>query len=169
MFRDSSIGLTASKLGRTTQWLRGIARSLTADSQIADDLVQNTFVAALSPARAPVNTLRPWLNGVLMNLHRMWARTRVRSLARDARELPSTDAGAPATSERAWEVVRLRDALAHLAEPYRTILKLRYVDELTPAEIHARWRIPASTLRRQTAIGLSLLRARFGIDPSRPA
>lgn len=47
-------------------WLRRIARQLVSDPDLADDLVQDAWVAGLERGRTDVAS-RPWLRGVLRN------------------------------------------------------------------------------------------------------
>ena len=64
-------------------WLARLARSLTGDGAEADDLVQDTYAAAL---RSPPDTerpLRPWLRRVAVNLARMRHRGRTRRAANE--------------------------------------------------------------------------------------
>lgn len=165
MVRDSSIGLNTSRIARTKQWLRGVARQMTHDSALADDLVQTTFCAALTPERpVPVRAMRPWLHGVIRNVYRMWCRTGARAAAREADVADALHAGTAAAGDNAWQLTQVRRALADLGEPYRSVLRMRFIEDLTPAEITERWGLPPSTLRRQTAQGLALLQARFGAN-----
>src|SRR5262245_84825 len=109
------------------QWIRRLARRLAGDAHAAEDLVQETFVAALD-ARAPrPRALRPWLRGILRNL---WIdRERARN-ARDQRERVAARAETlDSTSELVAEL-ELRKAVAEgllaLEEPYRRALYLRF-------------------------------------------
>src|SRR5262245_13299517 len=59
------------------RWLRGLAAVIAADVDDADDVVQETLVAAWSkPPVAEVS--RPWLGAVLRNRFRMMVRARAR-------------------------------------------------------------------------------------------
>ena len=49
-------------------WLSGLARALVADSQSADDLVQETVVAALKSGGLPREGRRAWLGTVARRL-----------------------------------------------------------------------------------------------------
>lgn len=65
-------------------WLARLARSLTGDTAEADDLVQDTYAAAL---RSPPDTdrpIRPWLRGVATKLARMRHRGSGRRAARES-------------------------------------------------------------------------------------
>src|SRR5690349_12643582 len=68
-------------------WLRQLARSLVSDG--ADDLVQDTWLAALRRPPRSEGSLRPWLRAVITNA----ARLRWRGDSnRDAREHALADA-----------------------------------------------------------------------------
>ena len=57
-------------------WLRRLARSLVGDGAAADDLVQETWVAALRRPPAEDRPVRPWLRRVLENAARFRWRAR---------------------------------------------------------------------------------------------
>src|SRR5207247_2620460 len=99
------------------------------------------------PPRAP-EPVQPWL--------RTTVRNRVFNLTRERRRRQAREAGvdAPPATESAEEVLgRLQlhkllvDVVGELAEPYRMIVLLRYFDGLSSAEIGARERLPAGTVR----------------------
>jgi predicted RNA polymerase sigma factor len=60
--------VTIADLLAHTAWARRLARSLTADADAADDLVQETWIAATQHPPATDRPLRPWLAVVLRNL-----------------------------------------------------------------------------------------------------
>src|SRR3954468_18018777 len=64
------------------EWVRALALRLCGDPATADDLVQDTWVAALRD-RDNVRSVRAWLGGIVR--HR-WRRDRLRSNARAQRE-----------------------------------------------------------------------------------
>src|SRR5262245_13385058 len=78
-------------------WVRALARNLAADAQHADDLAQDTLVAALQRPRGEGVPLRRWLAAVMRNL---WRQERRGDLRRDDRERRAArseiDAGEPA-------------------------------------------------------------------------
>src|SRR5688572_29274467 len=65
-----------------TDWLTQLARVLVGDSN-ADDVVQETFEAALKKPPQKDGPLRPWLGGVARNIARMTTRGRVRRERRE--------------------------------------------------------------------------------------
>ncbi|HET9989462.1 MAG TPA: sigma factor [Kofleriaceae bacterium] len=74
------------------EWLTRLARSLTGSAADADDVVQDTFAAALRSPPDPDRPVRPWLRRVATNIVRMRHRGRVR---RDAREAATEQIAEP--------------------------------------------------------------------------
>jgi RNA polymerase sigma-70 factor (ECF subfamily) len=122
---------------------------------IADDLVSETFLAALrgrhgyDPARAGV---RPWLYGIASNLLRRHLRDELRELRATARladpHVVETPEGriADRLDARA-RVARLAGALARLSDGDREVLLLTSWAGLSPVEIGHALDIPAGTVR----------------------
>jgi RNA polymerase sigma-70 factor (ECF subfamily) len=128
-------------------WVHGLARQLLADSGAADDVVQETWIAALQ-AREREGGLRPWLARVARN----FALQRRRSdAARAVRErVTARPERTPSTSEvvgRAELHVKLVAAVLALEEPHRSTILWRYFDELAPEEIARRAGIELATVR----------------------
>ena len=139
--------------------LRRLAQALVG-SDDADDLLQDAMVAALQQPEPP-RTPMAWLAGVLRNLagkHHRAARRRVqreqRAVQRDT--LPPADHAA----EVGDSMRRLTDAVLALPQPYREVVLLRYMRELSPPAIAARLGVPLATVRSQLQRGLALLRQR---------
>ncbi|MEO6775998.1 MAG: sigma-70 family RNA polymerase sigma factor [Kofleriaceae bacterium] len=148
------------------EWLTRLARSLTGSAADADDVVQDTFVAALRSPPDPDRPVRPWLRRVATNIVRMRHRGRVR---RDAREAVIDQVAEPTpTPEQLLERARIERTLTELVlaleEPYRTTILLRYREGLTAEAIAKRDRVPAGTVRRRLKTGVDRLRA--GMDDS---
>jgi len=145
-------------------WLRRLARDLTRDEAAADDVVQETMVAALAGSPRRPSALRAWLRAIARNV----VRQRVRSdVARSRRERRSAcpegedSDSAPDVLERAELHRRAMNAVLALEEPYRTTILLRYVDDWSPAEIAARRGLPAGTVRSRLKRGLDQVRDRL--------
>lgn len=143
-------------------WLRALAAQLVCDAAAADDLVQDTLVAALRsrPQVRSAGGARAWLTAVLRSQAAYsWRaarnrRTREERTAR-AEALPDTaELSAQAESQRA-----LSEAVHSLSEPYRSVILLRYFHALTPAQIAAQRGIPPATARSQLSRAHELLRA----------
>jgi RNA polymerase sigma factor (sigma-70 family) len=149
------------------QWLRRFAAMLARDVDEAEDLVQETLVAAwASPPRDAGRPARPWLATVLRNRFRMQRRAGAR---RELRE--GIGAGVSATTaepERELERLEvLRVLLAeldHLAPEDQKILVRRFFEGESAAEIATHLRIPAATVRSR--IFRSLQRLRGALDRS---
>lgn len=141
-----------------SRWMEGLARHLVGPSG-AEDLVQDTLAAALQHAPAERTGLAPWLVVVLRRL----GRDRLRGDAnRRARELAAARSEIlPASVDlvgRAEQHRLLVDAVLALREPYRTVLLLRYFEDLSANEIARRHGAPPATVRSQCARALEMLR-----------
>jgi RNA polymerase sigma factor (sigma-70 family) len=148
------------ELLKHSRWLRGLARSLVGDAQTADDLVQDTWVAAL---RNPYqHEARPWLRRVLRNFARQRSREGGRRLRRE-REV-AREGLLPSAEELATRM-ELQKAMVELVmaldQPYRSTVILRYYEGLSAAEIGRRKGIPGATVRSHLKRGLDELRRRL--------
>lgn len=141
------------------EYLRRVARGLLADQFAADDLVQETLLRSMEHPPALDRPIRPWLKAVL----RSRLKDRVRREGRRAqREASSSraDHEASAADEAARQDVchALLQAVRSLREPYRTIIRMRFEEELETAEIARRQGLPLETIRTQIKRGLAHLR-----------
>ena len=140
-----------------TRWLRRLALELVGEPAGADDLTQDAMVAALERQPALRGSLRPWLKTVA---HRLWierqrARARDSQPAADARDAVPSAADAVARFELHR---RVAEAVAGLAEPYRTAVLLRFYESLPPRTVASRTGVPVETARTRIRRGLTLLR-----------
>jgi RNA polymerase sigma-70 factor (ECF subfamily) len=146
------------------QWIRRLARRLAGDAHAAEDLVQDTWAAALrAQGAAPrARALRPWLRQVLRNL---WSDQRRAECARAARERRSARAEAlEPESELVAELElrrRVAEALLQLEEPYRGALYLRFFRDQSLAAIAKRQGVALSSAHERIQHGLARLRARL--------
>ena len=164
----SNTDLPFERLLAHTAWLRRLARSLLSDPAEADDIVQETWVAALehsgtaSDAGSPVRDERAWLGGVFRNVLRQARRTRTRAVRREEEVAkPEALPAADDVVEQADLQLRMFQAVVDLHEPYRSTLLMRYFQELSAEEIGRRLDVPASTVRNRHKRALELLRERF--------
>jgi RNA polymerase sigma-70 factor, ECF subfamily len=136
--------------------LARLAAALTQSPSDVDDLVQETFVAAIRSATSfrSENRLMPWLCGILCNRIRSWRRTRSTSAMTDIpMEAP------PAAALLRQELHReLERALDTLQPPYREVVLLHLNDDLTSVEIGERLQRQPATVRKQLSRGLDALR-----------
>ncbi|MEW6741932.1 MAG: sigma-70 family RNA polymerase sigma factor [Planctomycetota bacterium] len=148
-----------------SDFVRTLARNLIADEGRAEDVVQQTWVAALEHAPARPISLRAWLARVARNLV-LTARRRERRLI-ERQELAAVPETVPSTAEIfEREVIRRRviEAVVALNEPYRSAIILRYYERLPPREIARRLKIPVNTVRTHLQRGLALLRKQFDAE-----
>ncbi|MEM9381732.1 MAG: sigma-70 family RNA polymerase sigma factor [Planctomycetota bacterium] len=149
-------------------FLRALARRVAVDGDAAEDLVQDTFVAALVRGPREHEGLLPWLSTVVRRIGSNRRRTDARR--RDREERRAGSAVEVDASVAAAEIEVARRLLAHveaLAEPYRTAVFLRYYEGLPPREIAARTGAPAATVRTRLARALAQLRERLDADDPR--
>lgn len=142
----------------------GLARRITGDASLAQDVVQDAFVgvwrnaARYSPDRASART---WMLSIVH--HRAVDAMRRR---RPTSELPEGDAPPAAMIvPDVWPEVAGhldRDAVAHalsaLSGPQREALELAYFSGLTQQEIAARTETPLGTVKSRVRLGLLAMR-----------
>ncbi len=145
-----------------SEWLHALARRLVGDPGAADDLVQETWVAALRNPPDVTRPARPWLAGVLRKLVLLRRRSEGRRAGRQ--ESVAREEGLPSAAEMVESVDtgrRLAGLVLELAEPYRTTVLLRYWHDLSSAEIARRQGIPEGTVRWRLKHGMDELRERL--------
>jgi len=142
-------------------WLRRLAASLVGDAA-ADDLVQETWIAAMRSPPDGERPLRPWLSTVLRNLARMtWRSSESRSRREAESDVPEPTPSPEDVVARAQTQHRLVELVLAMAEPYRSTLLLRYFEGLEPSEIARQQDVPAGTVRWRLKEALARLRAQL--------
>jgi RNA polymerase sigma-70 factor (ECF subfamily) len=122
--------------------LRRLAASLLRDEHEAEDLVQETWLRTrksdpkCDSAKSGSAKSGPWFRTVIRNLarDRLRERGRRQQSERDAaraERMPSEEQ----VSERLEVAQRVAAEVAQIAEPYRTMLHLRYFEDLPSEEI----------------------------------
>ncbi len=150
---------TFDQLLAHSRWVRKLARELVIDEHRADDVVQATWIAALTRPPADGSNLRGWLSRVVRNFAHELGRSEARRHQRE-RDAARPE-GVPSmaeTAERAQVQRDLVDHLLRLDEPFRSVLLLRYFEDLPPRKIAARLGVPVATVRSRHARGLERLR-----------
>src|SRR5438477_11494848 len=114
-------------------WLRRLAAGLVGDRTLADDLVQDTWVAALSHPPDQSRSARPWLARVVRNAARFRWRSDANRAAREAVAAEQAERATP-TSEELLARHELQQLLAKLVgeldERFRVTILLRYAEGL---------------------------------------
>jgi RNA polymerase sigma-70 factor (ECF subfamily) len=145
-------------------WVRTLVHSLVRDEDLAEEVVQDTWAAALErrPAGNGPGGLRAWLAAVARNLalrarrREAQRRTIEQSRARDEHALD-----AASEVERMQLQRLLAGAVLELDEPYRSAVILRHLDGLSSAEIARRQGCTSEAARQRVARGLAALRSRL--------
>lgn len=151
--------------------------SLARDRSTAEDLVQETYLRALSARRRadPAQNLRGWLFTIL---HNVW-----RNEVRRPRLEPLGDVNRPARGadvvwlarasdpevelERGRLIEALRDAIEDLPEHFRAVVVLRGIEGFSYQEIASILGCPTGTVMSRLARGRALVRQRLAAPPSR--
>jgi RNA polymerase sigma-70 factor (ECF subfamily) len=156
--------LDSERLLAQAGWVRALARRLVLDEALAEDVVQDTWVAALErpPGADGRGGLRAWLAAVARNLA---LRRRRRELARAAVERAAARRESIGGGEEELERMQLQralvDAVLALEEPYRSAVVLRHLDGLSAAEIARRQGCSSAAARQRVSRGLAELRERL--------
>lgn len=159
--------LNLDELLQHASWVRRLARGLVLDDAQGEDVVQETWLAALRRTDRAPRSLRQWLAAVT----RLGARDLRRGEAR--RRLREARAALPEGLPSAQEIVAQEEerrqivlAVAALPEIYRTVLLMRFFQERAPRVIARQLGVPLETVRTRLRRGMGLLRedldARFG-------
>lgn len=140
-------------------FLNALAHSLLReDEALADDVVQETWLAALRRPPRDDGTARSWLGKVCVNFVRRARRgERHHASLGESHEPegPPSELDMLARRNLARDV---SDAVFSLPEPQRSCIVLRYYDGLPPRAIATRLGVPVETVRTRIKRGLATLR-----------
>ena len=130
--------ISMERLLEHEDFVRGLAQSLVLDPARADDVVQETWLAALRRPPRQLDRLRSWLGTVVKNFARQDHRAEGR---RRRRETERTSGGPIPTPDEILERETARrelvEAVAQLPTLYRTVVLLRFFEDLPPRRIAA--------------------------------
>ena len=139
----------------------GLALRVVRDEKLAEDAVQEAFLAAwrnadrFMPERAKATT---WL---LTLVHRRAVDLVRREDRRRAEPLPETSAASDSAEDDAWlrfERERVQSALRRLPDQQREALELAYYGGFTQSELAERLGQPIGTIKSRMFAGLTRLR-----------
>jgi RNA polymerase sigma factor (sigma-70 family) len=144
------------------EWIRNLARRLAATATDADDVVQDTWLAAHRARPDRTRPLRPWLAEVVRNLVRSRFRVapRRRRRERTFHQQQEALAGPPDVVHARAQVHQiLADRVRALEEPLRTIVHLRFFEDKSSTEIAATLNVPPGTVRWRLKTAIDQLRS----------
>jgi RNA polymerase sigma factor (sigma-70 family) len=148
--------------------VRALARRLVFDAELALEVEQETWLAALRHAPAELRDPRAWLARVVRHVARRLGARAARRGELEARaggerarleSTGSTEADPSDLAAREQALRTLLAAVARLPEPVRRALVLHHLDGLSLAEVARRTEAPLETVRSRVKRGLELLRA----------
>lgn len=147
-------------LQRNQDRLYRLAYSYVFDEQDALDIVQSAIVKALRarPLRQP-RYLRTWMYRILVNTALDWLRSRKRLVSASDEYLEGLSAVADNPGDP-----DLRTALAQLPAAYRTILVLRFFEELQLSEIAQITGLNVNTVKTRLYRALQLMRVEMEVE-----
>lgn len=152
------------------------ARFMCGDVSAAEDLVQETFLAAAESigsfkGRSSIYT---WLYGILLNKFRRWLRRKsggalsLQAMVEDeergrGEEVLETDyPGPPENAERNEAVELVRDAIQELSADHRSVVTLRYVEGMSYEEIAEALDCPLGTVKSRIHYALQRIGKQLG-------
>jgi RNA polymerase sigma-70 factor (ECF subfamily) len=143
-------------------WVRAVARAVVRDPNAADDVEQETWLAALSTPPRHASSLRGWFGAVARSRARRIGRGESR---REAREIAASRDEATASAAEIAELAdthrRVVQAVVELEEPLRAAILLRYFEGLSVEDVAARTSSPLETTRSRLKRGVAKLRERL--------
>lgn len=144
------------------EWVRALARTLVYDPDRVDDVVQETWVAALKAPPASTDRLRGWLATVVRNVARQTGRAEGRRRRREQATPPADPAlSTGAVFARASLHRELVEHVFALDEAHRDVVLLRYFEGLTPQQIARKRGTPVATVKTRLQRALARLRTRL--------
>jgi RNA polymerase sigma-70 factor (ECF subfamily) len=160
-------------LRRHQSMVFSIARRIVRDPSLAEEVAQDVFLQLHDelPALASEQHVIHWLRRVTVHRAIDQARRRLRR-PQDHAALSFAESGvaepvAPALESDPWMAERLRQRIASLPIVPRTVIVLRYQEELGPEEIAELLGMPVATVKSHLQRALKVLRARMQQRPIR--
>jgi len=148
---------------RHSRYLFGIARTLTAHSEDAEDLFQEVFLNILKSPFRGESSLRTWLVKILVRQAALIRRKRGRE-----RTIPLFGQGAEEKDDAASRLdasdarIDLQTMLQQLSAEHREVIVLRELEQLSYEEMATALRIPRGTVESRLHRAREELRIRFG-------
>jgi len=152
--------LSIDTLLRHEPFVRAVVRGLLSDEDRVKDVVQQTWLVALRRPPRGVASLRSWLARVAANLARDSHRSAGRRKRREeAVARPEAVESVDVTHGRLAAQREVVDVVLALKEPYRSVVLLRYYQDLSPTAIAERLERSPATIRSQLSRAHEILRS----------
>jgi RNA polymerase sigma-70 factor (ECF subfamily) len=152
------------------------ARFMCGDEEAAEDLVQDTFLAAMDAydrfeGRSSEYT---WLYGILLNKYRRWVRRQKSSFlslqelsgpgerGTGAARLEADVPGPVGHALRQENIEQVREAIEQLSADHRTVITLRYVEQMPYQDIADLLDVPLGTVKSRIHYALQKIAEELG-------
>jgi len=156
---DGALGELYDRFGSVAY---GLAVRIVRDAVLAEDVVQEAFLAVWRSAQRFVPERARARSWILTLVHRRAVDLVRREQSRRAEPLKEqADAGSRTAHEEAWlrlERTRVQDALKRLPDQQREAIELAYYGGFTQSELAARLGEPLGTVKSRMFSGLKRLR-----------
>ncbi|HEY0755901.1 MAG TPA: sigma-70 family RNA polymerase sigma factor [Ktedonobacteraceae bacterium] len=153
---------------RYARLLYSVAYRMTPDHQIAEDLLQDTFVSVWQHAgsySSQSGSVKSWLVSIIRHRaidHLRKIRARADFKITPIEELVADESlSALDTWEEVWKSIQgaqIRNALKKLSNEQRMVIELAYFQGWTQAEIAKSYNIPLGTVKARMRLGLMRLK-----------
>ncbi|MEQ8763532.1 MAG: sigma-70 family RNA polymerase sigma factor [Planctomycetota bacterium] len=157
--------VTEETLLAHAEFVRRLARALTGEHLLADDVSQEVFVRALQQPPPSSVRIRGWLSVVTRNVVRQLRRGEGR---RKRRELTVTERAVSLPPDHVLQQAILARKIAELVEgleePYRSTVWERFYEGHSPQQIAARTGVNAATVRSRLRRALAKIRGELDRD-----
>lgn len=151
--------ITPEMLQAHAGFIRSLARGLLADEALVDDVVQETYIKALTSGPRHREALTAWLRVVTRNLSFKALRSQGRRRTRE--EASARKEALPATIDlvaRQQSLDNIVAAVKDLPDHYQEVVMLRFFEDLPPRHIATRLDLPVNTVRMRLHRALKALR-----------
>lgn len=155
----------AEELLAQVGWMRELASGLLVDPGAAEDVVQETWIAALRHPPRSDRPLEAWLARVVRNFAWKRRRSEARRVEHEHRAAASELTSGPEVTLERLELQRtVLGAVEAIREPFRTVLVERYLEGRSSADIARAQGLPEGTVRWRLKRAVDELRARLDAE-----
>jgi RNA polymerase sigma-70 factor (ECF subfamily) len=156
----------AALVHRHARYLFGVALGLCGNSADAEDLVQETFTAALTSHFRGESAVRTWMVKILVNRAALLRRRATFSRRGLAAGRPEAGPAKPQAADAVDAGFDLATMLAALSPEHREVIVLRELEHMTYDEIAAALQVPRGTVESRLHRAREDLRTKFsGYQP----